>query len=109
MCTHNQCLEQKIRKYITLFHLKIIIFRAVKNRFILHGRDFVMKHAFNECAGQPFHPHTNVCCSLLIVNFLPQLNPKLVCILADLVETLYWPELSTKCFLMYTYAQIVLF
>ena len=33
----------KIRKNITIFHLKIIIFKVVKNRSILHGRVFVMK------------------------------------------------------------------
>ena len=30
-------------KNITIFHLKIIIFTAVKNRSILHGRVFVME------------------------------------------------------------------
>ena len=29
-------------KNITIFHLKIIIFTALKNRSILHGRVFVM-------------------------------------------------------------------
>ena len=33
------------KKTITSFHLKIIIFKAVKNCSILHGRDFVMKHS----------------------------------------------------------------
>ena len=32
----------KNKKNITFFHLKIIIFTAVKNRCILHGRVFVM-------------------------------------------------------------------
>ena len=32
----------KNKKNITIFNLKIIIFKAVKNRSILHGRVFVM-------------------------------------------------------------------
>ena len=32
----------KIRKNITIFHLKIIIFTAVKNHCILHGHIFVL-------------------------------------------------------------------
>ena len=32
----------KIRKNITIFHLKIIVFTAVKNCSILHGHVFVM-------------------------------------------------------------------
>ena len=32
----------KNKKNITIFHLKIIIFRAVKNHCVLHGRVFVM-------------------------------------------------------------------
>ena len=41
MCTHDLCFEQN-KKNITVFHLKIVIFTAVKNRCILHGRVFVM-------------------------------------------------------------------
>ena len=40
-CTHDLCFEQN-RKNITLFHLKIIIFTAVKYYSILYGRVFVM-------------------------------------------------------------------
>ena len=32
----------KNKKNITIFHLKIIVFTAVKNRLILHGHVFVM-------------------------------------------------------------------
>ena len=41
-CTHNLCFEQK-RKKITIFHMKIIVFSAVKNCSILHRRVIVMK------------------------------------------------------------------
>ena len=41
-CTHNLCFEQK-RKNITIFHLKIIVFAAVKNCSIQHRRVIVMK------------------------------------------------------------------
>ena len=41
-CTRNQCLEQKKRKNIIIFHLKMNIFTAVKYCCILHGRVFVM-------------------------------------------------------------------
>ena len=39
-CTHNLCFEQKKEKNITILHMKMIIFTAVKNRSILHGRVF---------------------------------------------------------------------
>ena len=38
----------KIRKNITIFHLKIIIFTAVKNCCILHGRVYVISESANE-------------------------------------------------------------
>ena len=41
-CTHNPCFEQKKKKIVNKFQLKIIIFTAMKNRCILHGRVFVM-------------------------------------------------------------------
>ena len=41
MCTHNICFEQKYENS-QKFQLKIVIFTAVKNRCILHGRVFVM-------------------------------------------------------------------
>ena len=44
MCTHNQYVRAKIRKKFTIFHLKIIIFTAVKYCSILHGRVCVMLH-----------------------------------------------------------------
>ena len=37
-CTHNRCFRVKIRKNITIFHLKITIFTVVKNRSILYSR-----------------------------------------------------------------------
>ena len=40
-CTHNICLEQKYETS-KRNQLKIVIFTAVKNRCILHGRVFVM-------------------------------------------------------------------
>ena len=40
--THNICFRAKIRKNLKIFHLKIIIFTAVKNRCMLHGHVFVM-------------------------------------------------------------------
>ena len=40
-CTHDLCLS-KNKKNIAIFHLKIIIFTAVKNCCILHGHVFVM-------------------------------------------------------------------
>ena len=43
MCTHNLCFEQKLKKNITFFHLKINIFTAVKYCCILHGRVCVME------------------------------------------------------------------
>ena len=39
--THNICFEQKYEKSKKI-QLKIVIFTAVKNRCILHGRVFVM-------------------------------------------------------------------
>ena len=42
MCTYNLCVEQKIRKNITIFHLNIVIFTAVKYYSILHGHVIVM-------------------------------------------------------------------
>ena len=41
MCTHNLCFEQKYEKKKK--QPKILIFTAVKNRCMLHGRVFVMK------------------------------------------------------------------
>ena len=43
----------KYKKNITFFHLKIIIFTAVKNCSILNGRVFVMS-VFGRC-NLPFH------------------------------------------------------
>ena len=40
-CTHNLCFEQKKENY-HIFHLKIIVFTAVKYCSILHRRVFVM-------------------------------------------------------------------
>ena len=40
-CTHNLCFEQKYENSQKI-KLKIIIFTAVKNRCILHGRVFEM-------------------------------------------------------------------
>ena len=40
--THNLCFLSENKKNITMFHLKITIFTAFKNRYILHGRVFVM-------------------------------------------------------------------
>ena len=40
-CTHNICFEQKYENS-KKNQLKIVIFTAVKNRCILHGRVFVM-------------------------------------------------------------------
>ena len=45
-CTHNICFEQNYEN-IQTFHLKIVIFTAVKNRCILHGRVFVMVFVCN--------------------------------------------------------------
>ena len=42
-------------KTITIFHLKIIIFTAVKNRSILHGRVFVMER---DCSMRESKPKT---------------------------------------------------
>ena len=41
-CTLNLCFEQKILRKNKKNKLKIVIFSAVKNRCILHGRVFVM-------------------------------------------------------------------
>ena len=41
-CTHDQCLEQKYENS-QRFSKKIVIFTAVKNRCMLHGRVFVMR------------------------------------------------------------------
>ena len=41
MCTHNIVSEQNM-KIVKKNQLKIVIFTAVKNRCILHGRVFVM-------------------------------------------------------------------
>ena len=41
----NLCFEQKHEK-VMHFQLKILIFTAVKNRCILHGRVFVMANFF---------------------------------------------------------------
>ena len=40
--THNLCFEQN-KTNITIFHLKIVFFTAVKNCSILQGLVFVMK------------------------------------------------------------------
>ena len=40
-CTHNLLFQQKCKNGKTN-QMKIVIFRAVKNHCILHGRDFVM-------------------------------------------------------------------
>ena len=45
MCTHNQSFEQQ-KKNITNFHLKIIIFTAMKNCNVLHRHVFVMVESF---------------------------------------------------------------
>ena len=42
MCTHNQCFTAKKTKKNIIFHLKIVIFTAVKYCCILHGRVCVM-------------------------------------------------------------------
>ena len=42
MCTHNLCFRAKNIKIVKTFQLKIVIFAAVKNRCMLHGRVFVM-------------------------------------------------------------------
>ena len=44
-CTHNICFEQKHEKK-KKNQMKIVIFTAVKNRCILHGRVFVMTDLF---------------------------------------------------------------
>ena len=42
-CTHDLCFEQKNEeKKLKKFQLKIVIFTAVKNPCMLHGRFFVM-------------------------------------------------------------------
>ena len=41
MCTRNQCFEQKYENS-KKNQMKFVIFTAVKNRCILHGRVFVM-------------------------------------------------------------------
>ena len=46
-CTHSQCFEQNRRKSITIFHLKNIIFTAVKNHNVLHRHVFVIFHSFS--------------------------------------------------------------
>ena len=40
-CTHDLLFQQKCKNG-NINQMKIVIFRAVKNRCILHGRDFVM-------------------------------------------------------------------
>ena len=47
-CTHNICFEQKYEKG-KKNQLKIVIFTAMKNRCILHGRAFVMGCALSCC------------------------------------------------------------
>ena len=47
MCTHNICFEQNYESS-KKNQLKIIIFTAVKNRCILHGRVFVMTGSLSE-------------------------------------------------------------
>ena len=57
-CNHNLCFEQK-KKNIKNFHLKIIIFTAVKNCSILHGRVFIMGfHSFED--SQACHPKSKI-------------------------------------------------
>ena len=41
-CTHNVCFEQKNKKNIKTFNMKITIFTAFKNRSILHRHVCVM-------------------------------------------------------------------
>ena len=41
-CTHDLCFEEKIRKNIKLFPMKIISFTTFKNRCILHRHVCVM-------------------------------------------------------------------
>ena len=48
-CTHNLCFEQKYEYSTKKNQPKIIIFTAVKYRFMLHGRVFVMNRS-DECA-----------------------------------------------------------
>ena len=45
MCSHDLCFEQKQEKYHN-FHLKIIVFTAVKYCSILHRHVFVMSKTF---------------------------------------------------------------
>ena len=45
-CTRDLCFEEKKKKNITIFHLKITIFTAVRNRSILH-RHVIVMHAIN--------------------------------------------------------------
>ena len=56
MCTHNLCFEQKYAN-IKKNQLKIVIFTAVKNRFMLNRHVFVM----DECVAK----QTNKCARLL--------------------------------------------
>ena len=39
----------KNKKNITFFHLKILIFTALKTRSVLHGHDFVMQRYCSRC------------------------------------------------------------
>ena len=49
MCTHNICFELKYEKSKKKKNqLKIVIFTAVINRCLLHGRVFVMNKSTNE-------------------------------------------------------------
>ena len=49
MCTHNICFEQKYEKS-KKFQMKIVIFTAVKNRCMLHGRVFIMPNVLHIAA-----------------------------------------------------------
>ena len=42
MSTHNICFDKNYMKIVKTFQLKIVIFKASKNRCILHGRVFIM-------------------------------------------------------------------
>ena len=50
-CTHDLLFQQKCKNGKTN-QMKIVIFRVVKNRCILHGRDFVMFST--QCAYKSF-------------------------------------------------------
>ena len=53
-CTHNKCFEQKYENSQKI-KLKIVIFTAVKNCCILHGRVFVMPAIHSADMFSSFH------------------------------------------------------